>query len=117
MKWRSNPKSAAAPFDGSPWNFSHDLNRRTPTSAPVAVALEYNETHEHNGSAPVVSAVGLRKLANVITNQARRYGIPVVHHRRLAASLRESSEGVPVSESLFEDVAHVIVHVDGTRRR
>ena len=74
-----------------------------------AVALSYDMT---TMSAPVVTAKGMRLVADRIRNIAIEHGVPIVQRPELARALYRTIEpGQPISEDLFRSVAEVLAFV------
>jgi flagellar biosynthesis protein FlhB len=71
----------------------------------VAVALAWDESEM---DAPTVVASGESSLARRIVREARRAGVPVVHHAPLARSLADLAPGEMIPEQLYEAVAAVV---------
>ncbi|HXE56384.1 MAG TPA: flagellar biosynthesis protein FlhB [Gemmatimonadales bacterium] len=79
----------------------------------IAVALKYDPAA---ASAPVVLAMGQRKVAERIKAIARAAGVPCVENRPLARALLETAKvGAPIPPALYVAVAEVIAFV--LRRR
>lgn len=71
----------------------------------VAVALSYQETED---AAPVVSAIGEARLAEVILQIGRRYGIPIEEDSELASKLAEVGWEEEIPEELYYPVANIL---------
>jgi flagellar biosynthesis protein FlhB len=81
----------------------------------VAVALRYDRTKM---AAPVVVAMGMRKLAEKIKEVAKAHAVPIVEDPPLARLLyKEAKLGQPIPVSLYQAVAQVLAHVWRLRRR
>lgn len=81
----------------------------------LAVALKYDP---NEASAPVVVAMGARKLAERIKALAAAAGVPRVEDRPLAQALfRTASVGRPIPPALFVAVAEVLAFVYRRRPR
>lgn len=79
----------------------------------IAVALRYDPT---TSEAPVVLAMGQRKVAQRIKAIAAESGVPMIENRPLARALLASSRvGVPIPAELYVAVAEVLAFV--IRRR
>lgn len=75
----------------------------------VAVALRYRPPDDQ---APIVVAKGIDEGALRIRQEARRYGIPIHHDRRLARQLaRRVQKGKPIPSDLYRAVAAVLAAV------
>lgn len=81
----------------------------------IAVALRYDPLR---AQAPVVVAMGERKLAERIRKLAAAAGVPVVENRPLARALRAAcTVGSPIPPALFVAVAEILAYVYRLRRR
>jgi flagellar biosynthetic protein FlhB len=81
----------------------------------IAVALKYDPTL---ADAPVVLAMGQRKIAQRIKEIAREAGVPMVENRPLARALLASAQvGVPIPPELYLAVAEVLAWVISQRGR
>jgi flagellar biosynthesis protein FlhB len=75
----------------------------------IAVALKYDPS---KADAPVVIAMGERKVAQRIKAIAKEAGVPMVENRPLARALLGSSRvGVPIPAELYIAVAEVLAFV------
>ncbi len=75
----------------------------------IAVALKYDPA---KWDAPVVLAMGERKLAERIREQARAHGVPVVENKPLARALLATARvGHPIPVDLFVAVAEILAWV------
>jgi len=75
----------------------------------IAVALRYDVTV---AAAPIVVALGERKLAERIKMLAREAGVPLVENRPLAQALRATATiGHPIPVALYAAVAEVLAFV------
>jgi len=75
----------------------------------VAVALRYQP---EKAPAPVVLAMGERKLARRIRKQARDAGVPIVENPPVARALFRSCEpGSPIPAELYVAVAEILAYV------
>ena len=80
----------------------------------IAVALKYNAGEN---SAPLVLAMGERKLAERIKALAARAGVPMVENRPLAHALLATAKvGQQIPASLYAAVAEVLAYVYRIRR-
>jgi flagellar biosynthesis protein FlhB len=77
----------------------------------IAVAIAYD-----GENAPVVLVKGERRLARAIAEVARTAGVPVLDEPDLAQALSVTEEGHEISESLFEQVAALLVASGALRR-
>ncbi|NOT09592.1 MAG: EscU/YscU/HrcU family type III secretion system export apparatus switch protein [Gemmatimonadales bacterium] len=81
----------------------------------VAVALKYDPGHD---GAPVVLAMGRRKLAQRIKELARAAGVPLVENPTLARALiATAAVGKPIPPALYVAVAEVLAWVYRRRGR
>ena len=81
----------------------------------IAVALRYDVTQS---GAPVVIAMGERKLAERIKAIARKAGVPMVENKPLArALLATASVGAPIPPALYVAVAEILAYVYRLRQR
>lgn len=81
----------------------------------IAVALKYDP---ENAAAPVVLAMGERKVARRIKELAREHGIPTVENKPLArALLATATVGQAIPVDLFVAVAEVLAWVIRTRQK
>jgi flagellar biosynthetic protein FlhB len=81
----------------------------------IAVALRYDAT---SGGAPVVLAMGERKLAERIKRIAAAAGVPMVENKPLArALLATGSVGAPIPPGLYVAVAEILAYVYRRRGR
>jgi flagellar biosynthetic protein FlhB len=79
----------------------------------IAVALKYDPAM---ASAPVVLAMGERKLAERIKEIARAAGVPLVENRPLARALLSTARvGQAIPPALYAAVAEVLAYVYRTR--
>jgi len=79
----------------------------------IAVALKYDPTR---APAPVVTAMGQRKIAERIKAIALEHGVPVVEDRPLARALLATARvGFPIPAELYVAVAEILAFV--IRRR
>jgi flagellar biosynthetic protein FlhB len=84
-----------------------------PTS--IAVALRYDPASD---GAPVIVAMGRRKLAERIRETARKAGIPVVQNIPVARALIAGGKvGKPIPAALYAAVAEVLAFVYRSRRK
>ena len=75
----------------------------------IAVALKYDPT---TGEAPVVLAMGQRKVAERIKAIAAEAGVPMVENRPLARAMLASCRvGIPIPAELYIAVAEVLAFV------
>lgn len=75
----------------------------------IAVALRYDVSV---ASAPIVVAIGERKLAERIKAIAREAGVPCIENRPLAQALRATATvGLPIPVALYAAVAEVLAFV------
>lgn len=75
----------------------------------IAVALRYDVSA---APAPVVVAMGQRKLAERIRDLARRHGVPVVENRPVARALLATAVvGRPIPPALYAAVAEILAFV------
>jgi flagellar biosynthetic protein FlhB len=75
----------------------------------IAVALRYDPA---TADAPVVLAMGQRKIAERIKALAKEHGVPTVENKPLARALLASSRvGVPIPAELYIAVAEVLAFV------
>ena len=75
----------------------------------VAVALQYDPLVS---DAPIVLAMGERKVAERIKARAREAGVPVLENKPLARALLASAEvGAPIPVELYRAVAEVLAWV------
>jgi flagellar biosynthetic protein FlhB len=80
----------------------------------VAVALKYDPTI---ADAPVVLAMGERKVAEQIKRLAAEAGVPTVENRPLARALLASARvGFPIPLELYVAVAEILAFVIRQRR-
>ena len=81
----------------------------------IAVALRYSpEKHD----APVVLAMGQRKIAQRIKQIAGEAGVPMVENKPLARALLASAQiGTPIPAELYVAVAEVLAWVFNQRNR
>jgi flagellar biosynthetic protein FlhB len=81
----------------------------------IAVALKYDPD---SFDAPLVIAMGERKIAQRIKEIARESGVPMVENRPLARALLASARiGTPIPPELYLAVAEVLAWVIGKRGR
>lgn len=81
----------------------------------LAVALRYDPAQ---APAPVVLAMGARKMAARIRQEAMQHGIPVIENRPLARALWATARvGFPIPVDLYVAVAEVLAFVIRTGRR
>jgi flagellar biosynthesis protein FlhB len=81
----------------------------------IAVALKYDASES---PAPVVLAMGQRKLAQRIRDIAGRAGVPIVENRPVARALLATAEvGRPIPPALYAAVAEILAHVYRLRNR
>jgi flagellar biosynthetic protein FlhB len=81
----------------------------------IAVALKYDPSL---ADAPVVLAMGQRKIAQRNKEIAREAGVPTVENRPLARALLASARvGVPIPPELYLAVAEVLAWVISQRGR
>ncbi|MGE0443266.1 MAG: flagellar biosynthesis protein FlhB [Gemmatimonadales bacterium] len=81
----------------------------------LAVALRYDAG---SGGAPVVVAMGERKLAERIKKLARAAGVPMVENRPLARALMATcTVGAPIPPALYVAVAEILAYVYRMRQR
>lgn len=81
----------------------------------IAVALKYDPAL---ADAPVVLAMGQRKIALRIKEIAREAGVPMIENRPLARALLASARvGVPIPPELYLAVAEVLAWVISQRGR
>jgi flagellar biosynthetic protein FlhB len=81
----------------------------------IAVALRYDPD---SFDAPLVIAMGERKIAQRIKEIARESGVPMVENRPLARALLASARvGTPIPPELYLAVAEVLAWVIGKRGR
>jgi flagellar biosynthetic protein FlhB len=75
----------------------------------VAVALQYDPLVS---DAPIVLAMGERKVAERIKARAREAGVPILENKPLARALLASAEvGAPIPVELYRAVAEVLAWV------
>ncbi len=81
----------------------------------IAVALKYDPD---SFDAPLVIAMGERKIAQRIKEIAKESGVPMVENRPLARALLASARvGTPIPPELYLAVAEVLAWVIGKRGR
>jgi flagellar biosynthetic protein FlhB len=81
----------------------------------IAVALRYDVTV---APAPIVVAMGQRKLAQRIRDLARRHGVPVVENRAVArALLATATVGRAIPPALYAAIAEILAVVYRRRGR
>jgi flagellar biosynthetic protein FlhB len=81
----------------------------------IAIALKYDPA---KADAPVVLAMGQRKVAERIKAIAAESGVPMVENRPLARALLASSRvGIPIPAELYIAVAEVLAFVIRRRGR
>ncbi len=81
----------------------------------VAVAIKYDA---HEAAAPIVLAMGQRKLAERIREIARKSDIPVVRNVAVARALLASARvGQPIPPALYAAVAEILAFVYRSRGR
>jgi flagellar biosynthesis protein FlhB len=81
----------------------------------IAVALRYDLSI---AAAPVVVAMGQRKLAQRIRDLANRHGVPVIENRPVARALLASAKvGLPIPPALYTAVAEILAYVYRLRGR
>jgi flagellar biosynthetic protein FlhB len=81
----------------------------------LAVALKYDPLAS---AAPVVLAMGERKLAERIKLLALRAGVPLVENRPLARALLQTAKvGAPIPPALYVAVAEILAYVYRRRGR
>jgi flagellar biosynthesis protein FlhB len=105
------------------WSLHHPaqhrccLRPRLPITNPthIAVALKYDV---HQAGAPVVVAMGERKLAERIKAIAGKAGVPIIENKPLARALRAAcTVGAPIPPAFFIAVAEILAYVYRIRRR
>jgi len=75
----------------------------------IAVALKYDPAE---GAAPIVLAMGARKLASRIRELARAAGVPLIENPPLAQALYATAKvGAPIPPALYLAVAEVLAFV------
>ncbi len=75
----------------------------------IAIALRYDT---HVAAAPIVVAMGERKLAERIRDIARQAGVPIVENRPVARALIATSVvGKPIPPALYAAVAEILAFV------
>jgi flagellar biosynthetic protein FlhB len=81
----------------------------------IAVALRYDAAES---PAPVVVAMGQRKLAHRIRDIAHRSGVPIVENRAVARALLATGKvGFPIPPALYAAVAEILAFVYRQRSR
>jgi flagellar biosynthetic protein FlhB len=81
----------------------------------IAVALKYDVAES---PAPIVVAMGQRKLAQRIRDIAGRAGVPIVENRPVARALLATAEvGRPIPPALYAAVAEILAYVYRLRNR
>ena len=81
----------------------------------LAIALKYDPAV---APAPVVLAMGARKIAQRIREEAFKHGVPVIENRPLARALWATSKvGLPIPVELYVAVAEVLAFVIKNRQR
>lgn len=72
----------------------------------IAVALKYDPSQSH---APIVLAMGERKVAEAIKEKAREAGVPMIENKPLARTLLATAQvGMAIPVELFVAVAEVL---------
>jgi flagellar biosynthesis protein FlhB len=80
-----------------------------------AVALRYKRGEDH---APVVLAMGVDHVAQLIKQRAKDEGVPQVENRALARALYAKAEsGHSIPEELYKPVAKVLAAVMRRRKK
>ena len=81
----------------------------------IAVALKYNP---EEAPAPVVLAMGARKMAKQIRALAMKSGVPVVENKPLARALYKTARvGFPIPVELYVAVAEILAWVMRQREK
>ena len=81
----------------------------------LAIALKYDPTE---APAPIVLAMGARKMATRIREVARKHGVPIIENKPLARALWATSKvGIPIPVDLYVAVAEILAFVIRNRRR
>ncbi|MGB1778880.1 MAG: EscU/YscU/HrcU family type III secretion system export apparatus switch protein, partial [Longimicrobiales bacterium] len=85
----------------------------------IAVALKYDPTQ---ADAPIVVAMGSRKLALRIRQVADHAGVPIIEHKPVARALFATARiGLPIPAALYVAVAEILAfvarHHRGSSRR
>lgn len=81
----------------------------------LAIALKYDPTE---APAPVVLAMGARKMAMRIREVARKHGVPIIENRPLARALWATSKvGSAIPVDLYVAVAEILAFVIRNQRR
>lgn len=81
----------------------------------IAVALRYDATQ---AGAPLVVAMGERKLAERIKRIAKAAGVPMVENKPLARALLATCKvGAPIPPALYVAVAEILAYVYRLRQR
>jgi flagellar biosynthetic protein FlhB len=81
----------------------------------IAVALKYDV---NQAGAPVVVAMGERKLAERIKAIAGKSGVPIIENKPLARALRAAcTVGAPIPPAFFIAVAEILAYVYRIRQR
>ena len=81
-----------------------DFPKKNFLQTDLAVALSYQEKAM---DAPIVEAVGERKLALMITRLARRYGVPISNNTNLAQALAALAPQEEIPPELYQEVAEI----------
>jgi flagellar biosynthetic protein FlhB len=80
----------------------------------IAVALKYDPAAS---DAPVVVAMGSRKVALRIREIAKRSGVPMIEQKSVARALFATGKvGLPIPPALYLAVAEILAFVFGHRR-
>lgn len=81
----------------------------------IAIALRYDAAQ---GGAPVVVAMGERKLAERIKRIAKAAGVPMVENKPLARALLATCKvGAPIPPALYVAIAEILAYVYRLRQR
>ncbi len=81
----------------------------------VAVALKYDPDE---APAPVVLAMGVRKLAEEIKKRAAESGVPVIENKPLARALWSTAKvGMPIPAELYMAVAEILAFLMAQRSK
>ncbi len=81
----------------------------------IAVALKYDPSVS---GAPVVLAMGQRKLAERIKQLAKQAGVPTIENKPLARALLATAVvGAPIPPALYVAIAEILAFVYRTRRK
>lgn len=81
-------------------------DKRGQTNDRVAATLRYNQSE---GGVPVVSEIGDRETAALMSRIAKKYDIPVVCDPHLARQLAAVGKKRPIPPRLYEPVAKLLI--------